>query len=154
MNDQPAPSANPDPATEPTVSSSSLWSDPRRRLLFLVAAVFAILLIIVGLTSHSSTNRSATNFTINVTQVQILKDKFLPNVIGVKAGTTVTWINKDTDNHWVASDPYPKDDKLASLNSMAIQPKASYSYTFNTKGTFTYHDDLHPYDLQGSVVVK
>ena len=57
--------------------------------------------------------------------------------------------------HWIASDPYPKDDGYAALNSGgALVHGDSYSLSFSKAGTYTYHDELNPFKLQGTVVVR
>jgi plastocyanin len=60
-----------------------------------------------------------------------------PNGIVVKAGTTVTWVNKDDTVHTSTSN-------TGLWNSNIIDIGSSYSHTFNTPGTFPYHCEVHP----------
>jgi plastocyanin len=62
---------------------------------------------------------------------------FSPSTISVSAGTTITWTNKDAISHTVTSDTGLFDSGTISSNS-------TYSYTFMTAGTFTYHCKIHP----------
>jgi plastocyanin len=87
--------------------------------------------------------------------VEITKDGFVPQTIRVVKGTQVTWINQDTKPHWVISDPHPTHHTLSTLNSgQALMPQDSFSYTFESQGTFSYHDELNPLKILGEVVVE
>src|SRR5690348_5603039 len=73
--------------------------------------------------SNTGKNSSGTG-----TAVTIQDMSFSPNTLTVKAGTTVTWTNKDSVAHTVTGDNGgPASDLLAS--------DTTYSYTFTTAGT-------------------
>jgi plastocyanin len=82
----------------------------------------------------------------NETKVEISGFAFSPASVTVKVGDTVTWTNQDSASHTVAL-----DDKSASSSSLA--KGASFSFTFNTAGTFTYHCGFHS-SMTGTVVVQ
>lgn len=87
--------------------------------------------------------------------VEITATGFVPQTIKVKKGQGVMWINQDTASHQIASDPYPMNDILPTLNS--AEPLAggeSYSAVFEESGTFTYHDNLDPIGYQAIVIVE
>lgn len=63
----------------------------------------------------------------------------------VKKGTKVTWKNNDRVQHTVTG------DKGAPF-SPEMQVGDSYTYTFNTVGTFPYHCGFHP-TMKGTVTV-
>lgn len=63
----------------------------------------------------------------------------------VESGTTVRWTNEDEDAHTVTGDN-------GGPNSGQIQENGTYSYTFNTPGTYPYHCANHP-EMEGVVVV-
>ena len=71
---------------------------------------------------------------------------FMPQVITITAGTTVTWTNADEDPHTVVA-----TDK--SFHSSAIDTDERFSFTFTHPGEFTYFCSLHPH-MTGKVVVK
>ncbi|HMK25975.1 MAG TPA: plastocyanin/azurin family copper-binding protein [Chitinophagaceae bacterium] len=52
------------------------------------------------------------------------------------AGSKVTWINDDNMVHTVTAND-------ASFNSGDINPGGSFSYTFNSTGTYNYHCTHH-----------
>jgi plastocyanin len=72
--------------------------------------------------------------------VSILNFAFAPAALTVKAGTTVTWTNKDADSHTVTS-----TGSGGPLNSAALATQATYSYTFTTPGTYSYLCTIHPF---------
>ena len=72
---------------------------------------------------------------------------FGPQMLTVKAGTTVTWANKDDIPHGIAS------SNNAFKKSGALDTDDSYSFTFTTPGTYQYFCYLHP-NMVGSIVVE
>jgi amicyanin len=60
----------------------------------------------------------------------------MPN-IQVRTGTTVTWTNQDSAPHSVTFKNGMKDSGLLSQGQ-------SFSYTFNTPGTYHYYCTVHP----------
>jgi len=72
---------------------------------------------------------------------------FAPNDLTVKAGTIVTWTNRDDIPHGVAS------SNNAFKRSAALDTDESYSFTFTTPGTYQYFCYLHPH-MVGSIVVE
>ena len=72
---------------------------------------------------------------------------FGPQTLTVKAGTTVTWTNKDDIPHGIAS------ANNAFTKSKALDTDDSYSFTFTTPGTYQYFCYIHPH-MTGTVVVE
>jgi len=72
---------------------------------------------------------------------------FTPQTLTVKAGTKVTWINKDDIPHGIAW------SNNAFKKSGALDTDDSYSFTFTTPGTYQYFCYLHP-NMVGSIVVE
>ena len=65
---------------------------------------------------------------------------FAPASLTVKAGTTVTWTNKDSDAHTVTS-----QGTGGPLGSAALSTGQSYSFTFTKPGTYSYLCTIHPF---------
>jgi amicyanin len=72
---------------------------------------------------------------------------FTPPSLSVKAGTTVTWINRDDIPHGIAS------ANNAFTKSKALDTDDSYSFTFTTPGTYQYFCYVHPH-MTGTIVVQ
>jgi amicyanin len=81
-------------------------------------------------------------------KVTIQDYSFTPAKITVKKGTTVTWTNQDSIQHNVMPDN-PSD---AFKEGPLLSKGESYSFTFNTAGTYTYHCSPHPF-MKGTVEV-
>jgi plastocyanin len=72
---------------------------------------------------------------------------FTPQTTTVKAGTTVTWTNKDDIPHGIAS------SNNAFTKSKALDTDDSYSFKFTTPGTYQYFCYIHPH-MVGTIVVE
>ena len=81
------------------------------------------------------------------TAVSIDNFTFAPPTLTVKAGTTVTWTNRDDIPHGIAS----ANNTFAK--SKALDTDDSYSFTFTTPGTYKYFCYIHPH-MTGTIVVE
>ena len=79
--------------------------------------------------------------------VSIHNFTFTPQTLTVKAGTTVTWNNKDDIPHGIAS------DNNAFRRSKALDTDDKFAFMFTTPGTYQYFCYLHPY-MKGTIVVQ
>src|SRR5579883_1421292 len=77
--------------------------------------------------------------------VHIADFKFVPATLPIKAGTTVTFINDDSDAHTVTS-------ATKAFDSSGLDAHDSWSHTFSTPGTFDYLCAVHPY-MKGVITV-
>jgi plastocyanin len=68
---------------------------------------------------------------------------FVPSTLTVKKGTVITWTNADITSHDVTG---------SGWSSQNLNPNQTYSYTFNTVGSFDYKDSQHTV-MQGTVNV-
>jgi len=71
---------------------------------------------------------------------------FNPQKLTVKAGTTVTWTNKDDIPHAIAT-------ASKQFKSKTLDTDDAYSFTFTTPGSYEYFCSLHPH-MTGTVVVE
>lgn len=103
--------------------------------------IFGILIIVavVAVSGCTSQNNTAPN------TVNIQNNAFNPNSLTVQTGTTVNWVNLDSNTHRVTSD----SDVFDSGN---LSKDQSYSFTFSQPGTYTYHCTLHPNEV-GTIIV-
>jgi len=113
----------------------------------------ALLFIFILLNSCMNTNDPTYTKTSNTTtgtqganEVYIQGMAFSPVTLTVTAGTTVTWTNKDAMAHTVTSD----STLFVSGNIVA---NGTYSYTFNSAGTYPYHCAIHP-TMKAKVIVN
>ena len=84
--------------------------------------------------------------TVSAAEVKIDNFAFTPATLTVKAGTEVTWINRDDIPHTVVSDDQ-------AIKSKALDTEDKFRFTFTKAGTYTYFCSLHP-KMKGKVVVE
>jgi len=78
-------------------------------------------------------------------RVRISGFSYVPAVVRVPVGATVTWTNADADAHSVTTDDRASD-------SGVIEEAVSVGLTFPTAGDFAYYCTLHP-GMRGRVIV-
>ncbi len=78
--------------------------------------------------------------------VEIQDYAFNPPNLTVKAGTTVTFVNKDAVGHSATADD-------GSFDTGVMIQNESGTVTFDTPGTFGYHCTPHP-NMKGTVIVE
>lgn len=89
---------------------------------------------------------------------------FIPETVTIKKGGTVTFKNKSGRKMWIAANPhpihtgYPEKSPSDCLGSSfdactGVVAGADWSFTFNSAGTWRYHDHLRE-NYQGTVVVQ
>lgn len=83
--------------------------------------------------------------------VTIDKLKYEQPEITIKAGETVTWINKEAMPHNVAFQAGVVDD--AKLDGAMMKKDQSYTIRFNEPGTYDYHCTPHPF-MKAKVIVE
>jgi plastocyanin len=73
---------------------------------------------------------------------------FLPQVVPVVRGQAVVWTNGDVIPHTTTS------DTLGIWDSRTVPPGQTFTFTFTTAGTYTYHCTIHGKLMFGTVVVQ
>jgi plastocyanin len=71
---------------------------------------------------------------------------FDPATIEIAAGTTVTWTNNDTVAHTVSQSG-------GGFESGKLDPGMTFSFTFDTPGTYEYFCQFHP-NMKATIVVS
>lgn len=79
-------------------------------------------------------------------EVWVWAREFRPNTLTVPVGTTVTWINREGEDHSVTS-------SKAGLFDGGLAPYGSFSYTFTEPGSFEYYCVPHN-QMTGVIIVK
>ena len=85
--------------------------------------------------------------------VIIRQRSFDPDIITIKAGTTVVWTNEDPISHRVVHLPeLPSDTEL--FHSEALYTGDTFSYTFRTPGRYYYSDPQYAGGRKPLVIVE
>ena len=117
----------------------------RLAYLALLAAMAVLAFASIG-TAQSAQEQGVQAVPNQSTEVVYIRDRgFKPDSLPVADGTTVTWVNEDTESHTVTA-----DDR--SFDSAELRPGESYSVRFDGTGTLWYHCAIHP-EMQGSVSI-
>ncbi|MCZ3364319.1 MULTISPECIES: cupredoxin domain-containing protein [Methanobacterium] len=99
-----------------------------------------IILLVIGVISISGcTQEKQTNTII------IQNFTFKPNPMHVKAGDVVRWTSHDNAPHKIVSD-------TGNFESPDLNNGDTFTYTFDKKGEFNYHDELDS-SIKGKVIV-
>jgi plastocyanin len=100
-----------------------------------------------GMPSAPAGTSSATDSPVAVAGDAVTIDNFafVPATLTVRAGSTVTWTNRDEEPHTVAAAD-------GSFHSPGMGTGATYSHTFPSAGKFDYVCSIHP-SMHGTVVV-
>jgi len=94
--------------------------------------------------------------------VEITSSGFSPNTLTINAGVTVIFVNKDSRSHWPASAVHPTHTVYPETGGCigskfdackGLTQGETFSFTFNQKGTWKYHDHLNP-GLTGTIIVQ
>jgi plastocyanin len=100
--------------------------------------------------------------------IEIVSNGFSPKEINIKAGDTVTFINKDSASHWPASAQHPTHTVYPGSNIQkcgtvdeaeifdscrALEQDEEYNFIFTEIGEWGYHDHLRP-SLWGKIIVE
>ena len=115
-----------------------------------------ILLFVLGCSKNDyystapTTSTPVQNSSGNAVTTQ--NDAFNPKSLTVAMGTTVTWTNNDNIAHTVTSGVPGTPDGI--FNSGNMGKGQTFSYMFNSKGTFKYYCSVHPDIMTGTVTVQ
>lgn len=131
---------------------------PSRRLLLVVGAVIVVVVaVVVGiiLTMSNKENDNAadsvTSISENVGSINIDISGFNPATIKVKAGQQVTWTGNDPRPHRITAD----QQTLPGFDSTEdLAQGDSYTYVFETPGTYKYYDPADPKTYTGTITVE
>lgn len=85
--------------------------------------------------------------------VKITSAGFIPKVVTIKKGESISWVNEDVADHTVNSAVHPTHQVYPRLNLGVIKPGDKISLSFPDTGSYKYHDHLNP-SLTGSVTVE
>lgn len=104
----------------------------------------AVLVRLLGAGSAMAIGRLA--FGADAPKVTIDNFTFSPTPLSVSVGTTVTWTNRDDIPHSIVC-------PALNVHSHALDTDDSFSFRFQTAGTYDYMCGLHPH-MQGQIIVR
>jgi len=108
----------------------------KRRVARATVPILMTILIAPGFTAAAATAHVTTRGSI-----------FDPLEVTINAGDTVEWDQNDITEHTVTS-----LDNL--FDSGDLESDETFSYTFNTAGTYGYYCVIHGFGMSGSIIVS
>lgn len=140
------------PASPQPVAAGGKQFSNRKWLMWAGVVVVIVLVVaaIVYLSNRVGTQNDQRN-ALSAAQISITSQGFKPATIRVKKGQSVVWTNTDPQPHSVTSDSTDQDKAFDSAEPLAQQE--TFTMTFDSTGTFTYHDQNNPTALKGTVEV-
>ena len=94
----------------------------------------------------TAASRPTTASAADGSEVGIRGFAFVPSMLTVSVGTTVTWTNRDEEPHTVTS-------ANGDFSSPGLDTDEAFSRKFTAPGTYTYFCALHPH-MTATIIVK
>ncbi len=116
------------------------------KLIFIVSVI--AITFLAGCTSEQAQTPTPPSSTGTEHVIEIFDTGFSPNTITIKNGDKVTFVNKDSNQHWPASDLHPSHCIYKGCNVFdsrrGLEQNENYTVTFDIAGNWKYHDHLNP----------
>jgi plastocyanin len=111
---------------------------------WILAIVSSLLVAVIVIAAH----KALTPRLVQASSVEVKIDNFsfAPTSLTVKAGTQITWTNRDDIPHTVV-----EDDKL--FKSKVLDTDEKFTFTPTKPGTYKYYCSIHP-KMTAEVVVE
>lgn len=90
----------------------------------------------------------------NTVEIKMSEIMFSPQNIRVIKGTKITWVNDDSVEHYVNTDPHPAHTYYKEQNSKSLKKGESYSLAFDKTGVYPYHCSAHADQMAGKILVE
>ncbi|BCX15636.1 MAG: hypothetical protein KatS3mg097_528 [Candidatus Parcubacteria bacterium] len=119
--------------------------------------------------TENTTTKYTSTSSMETPKVIIYTDSgYSPNTLKIKVGESVTFKNQSSQAMWPASAMHPSHTVYSGTSLVehcpdtagiafdactSIQPGNSWSFTFNKKGSWRYHDHLIP-SFTGTIIVE
>ncbi len=102
-------------------------------------------------TTTTDTSSNPPPNTVNI--IGLESPFFTPDVLNVKAGTTVTFVNTDGSTHTVTSVKPGTTEPDGTFDSGLIKAGKTFTFTFNKPGTYEYICMIHTH-MRGTINVS
>ena len=134
----------------------------------IIISLGIILLLAAGCSNQNnnviqpSVNKDNTMDITEDNTIEITASDFNPSTLTINAGETVTWINKGSSQAWPASAVHPTHKSYPETGGCIgskfdackrLKQGEAYSFTFNQKGAWKYHDHLNSGSI-GTIIVQ
>lgn len=93
----------------------------------------------------------------SVTTITITSNGADQRDLTVPLGTRIRWVNNDTRNHEMSSDPHPEHNQCPEINAGVLTPGQSReTNNLVTARTCGFHDHINPNqaNLKGTITIR
>ena len=108
-------------------------------------ALAGVMVMVAGCTSSSNPTPGPVTSNTSQNNVSIQNYAFSPSALTIQKGANVTWKNDDSVQHTVVSDS-------PAFSSPLLNTGDTYTFQFNSTGTYPYHCSIHTY-MKGTITV-
>lgn len=116
----------------------------KKKFIFLIS--FVMLVLVIGCGNEETTEEQGSD------EVKMQNLSFIPETLKISPGTEVTWTNLDSVAHTVRSADTSNNQLLFESGSIALN--GTFSYKFESTGTYNYYCEIHAQHMNGVIVVK
>jgi len=134
---------------------------------YLIILIIPVLLFLLSGCGQKNADQTANDLVSDISAnngniIEITLEGFNPGTLTIRSGETVTWVNKKSLPSWPASAVHPSHNAYPESGGCIgskfdacrkLKQDESYSFTFNQKGTWKYHDHLSSGDT-GTIIVE
>ena len=110
------------------------------------SALLLFTILTVGESERLAHPTAQAHNAVSAAEVQIDNFSFTPEALTVKAGTTITWTNRDDIPHTVVSSDQ-------EFKSKALDTDDKFTASLTKPGSYTYFCSIHP-KMTGKIVVE
>lgn len=126
-----------------------------RKFAIIALIIVAVAVIVASLFMVFNPNGIETTDDIQDVSVTLNDEQVAPQTVHIAKGATITWDNLGvTARHLVISSADPQQTLEGFGDEDGILQDESYSFTFDTAGSFTYEDTAQPEKINGTIVVE
>jgi plastocyanin len=106
-------------------------------------SLLALGLLVLGMSTRAAAGDAANHKPAARQIVVPGEDRFLPFAITIRVGQKVTWVNNDTENHYVVSNDAFNTAGHRGVNQVITGNGGKFSLTFKHAGVFPFYCSLH-----------
>lgn len=117
-----------------------------------VVIIFLILAVSSCKDNSYSTNNNGGSTTPPANEIWMQNVAFVPSTLTISKGTTIKWTNKDSFNHTASSGTPSSPNSLFDSGNMGKDQ--TFSFKFDSVGTFHFYCKIHSQMMQGVITVQ
>lgn len=120
----------------------------RKKILFIAAIFLLVPILVIAVVINNSFHKSPVHI------IELEETGFSPQQISINQGDSIEFKTKQGKPFWPASDLHPTHGIYPEFDPQEpIDADKSWTFTFNKKGSWHFHDHLNPF-YRGTIIVN